>query len=184
MREPPFPYTLLKSVPLGRYRIDLAQLETPQGPSPYSVVRMRPFACCVASVDGRLALVRQYRYAVDSWQLELPAGGIDAGESPAEAARRELREETGYVASELVSLGMVYPSAGSTDEECHIFATRCGGESLAPVFDRGEQCELVLVDRAEAERLMDDGTIAYVPLYVAWMRLQRMGLLDDLFPYV
>ena len=182
MREPPFPYTLQKSVRLRRYTIDLAQLETPEGPSPYTIVRMRPFACCVASVDGRLALVRQYRYAVESWQLELPAGGIDAGESPEEAVRRELREETGYEATELISLGMVYPSAGSTDEECHIFAARCDGAHVKPSFDRGEQCELVLLERDEVERLLDDESFAYVPLFVAWLRLQHRGLLDQLFP--
>ena len=177
----PFPYTMLERHPLGRYEIELGQLSTPEGPSPYSIVRMRPFSCCLAFVGGELAMVRQYRYAVNSWQLELPAGGIELGETPRAAAVRELREETGLVPHEVTSLGMCYPSAGSTDEECHLFAMRCDGRRLARKLDRGEQTELVLLSRCEVERLMDEG-IAYAPLYVGWLQLERRGLLDELFP--
>ena len=177
----PFAYRELESHELGRYRIELGELATELGPSPYSIVHMKPFACCVAVIDGRLAMVRQFRYSVGAWQLELPAGGIEVGETPAQAAVRELREETGLVAGGLVDLGMVYPSVGSTDEECHIFATRCEGAPRVRRLDRGEQTELVLLDRAEVERMMDDGTLRYPALYVAWLRLARKGLLDDLF---
>ena len=182
MLDNPYPYSVVQSVPLRRYTVELGELATDEGPTPYTIVRMKPFACCVASIEGRLAMVRQYRYAVGSWQLELPAGGIEVGETPAEAALRELREETGLVADELLSLGMVYPSAGSTDEECHMFAARCTGERTALHLDRGEQCELVLLTREEVERMLYEGTTAYVPLYAAWMRLQHTGRLDELFP--
>lgn len=177
----PYAYREVESHDLGRYRIELGELATEAGPSPYSIVHMKPFACCVAVVDGRLAMVRQFRYSVGDWQLELPAGGIEAGETPAQAAVRELREETGLMAGELVELGMVYPSVGSTDEECHIFATRCQEGPRARHLDRGEQTELVLLDRQEVERLMDEGSLRYPALYVAWLRLARKGLLDDLF---
>lgn len=126
-------------------------------------------------------MVRQYRYSVRSWELELPAGGIEAGESPRDAAVRELREETGLVAHDVVSLGMTYPSVGSTDEECHLFAMRCDGARAERDLDRGEQTELVLLERGEVERMILDGSLRYPPLYVAWLRLDRQGLLDELF---
>lgn len=176
----PFDYRMISSQELGRYRIELGELATPEGPSPYSIVRMRGFSCCFVTVGGRLAMVRQYRHSVGSWQLELPAGGIEQGETPQEAAIRELAEEAGLVADELMDLGMVYPSVGSTDERCHIFAGRSTG-ACARHFDRGEQAELVLLSRQEVERMFDDGSAVYPALYVAWLKLERRGLLDELF---
>ena len=93
---------------------------------------------------------------------------------------RELREETGLVAREVFDLGMVYCSVGSTDEECHLFAMSCEKELVATNPDRGEQTELVLLTRKQIERMMDDGSLVYPPLYVAWVKLQRMGMLEEL----
>ena len=176
-----FPFTSLSRTRLGRYEIELAELDTPQGRSPYSIVHMRPFACCLAVVNHKLALVRQYRYAVDSWQLELPAGGVELGESPEAAALRELTEETGLVPSASFYLGMAYPSAGSTDEECHMVVALCDGSRTERQLDVGEQTELVMLSRSEVEQLLDSGSFAYMPLYVMWLKLERMGLLDCLF---
>lgn len=177
----PFAYTMLERKPVGRYQVELGQLETDDGPSPYSIVHMKPFSCCMAFVEGKLAMARQYRYSVNGWQLELPAGGIEPGESPQDAAVRELREETGLIARDTYSLGMVYCSVGSTDEECHIFAMRCEPQREKHSFDKGEQVELVLFSRAEMERMIDEGSLVYPPLYVAWLKLQRLGKLDELF---
>lgn len=176
----PFAYRMLNSHELGRYVIELGELSTPDGPSPYSIVHMRGFSCCFVTVEGKLAMVRQYRYSIGSWQLELPAGGIESGETPREAAARELAEEVGLVAEELIDLGMVYPSVGSTDERCHIFAGKSTG-TCPRGLDRGEQTELVLLSRDEVEKMMDDGSAVYPALYVAWLKLQRSGLLDELF---
>ena len=73
------------------------------------------------TADGDLVLVRQYRYAVGEFLWEMPAGHIDAGELPEEAARRELVEETGYYPGRLQKLLDFYPAPGFTDERMHLF---------------------------------------------------------------
>ena len=70
--------------------------------------------------DGRLILVRQYRYAVKESLWELVAGGLEKGETPRQAARRELMEEAGYHARTLKPLLEFYPSPGILSEKMHL----------------------------------------------------------------
>jgi len=71
--------------------------------------------------EQQIVLVRQYRYAVDRWLWELPAGSVDPGESPAAAAARECAEETGLMPSGMEQLGTFYPSPGFCDEAMIFF---------------------------------------------------------------
>ena len=84
-------------------------------------------AVCIVPVteDGQIILERQYRYPIDQVLTEIPAGKLDyAGEDPLEAAKRELREETGYHAVEWVYLGDFYPAAAYSDERIRVFLAR------------------------------------------------------------
>ena len=66
--------------------------------------------------SARVILVRQYRYAVDRWIWELPAGNVEPGEDPEAAARRECAEETGWTAQRVERIGDFYPTPGYCDE--------------------------------------------------------------------
>ncbi|MDO4537382.1 MAG: NUDIX hydrolase [Coriobacteriales bacterium] len=150
---------------------------------------MRPFACVLTvvhagSANARIVLVRQFRYAVGTWQLESPAGGIEDGEPAPQAAMRELKEECGLLVDELVSLGYTYPSGGSTSEVAHLFAARCKSEAVTHELDKGEQIEPVLVSRLQMEKLLsgDGSGFAHAPTAVAWLRLQARGILDAWMP--
>lgn len=175
----PYPYSCKRVDDLGRYAVEYGSLATPSGPSPYTILRMGRFAAALAVVPGevpRIVLAKQYRYAVDSWQIELPAGGMEVGETPEQAAVRELREEVGLVPEEVVDLGMVYTSGGSTTEEAHLVAVRCAPGSVPTQFDPGEQVERMLVTREEFEAMMLDDTFGQAAGYVAWYRFCARGI--------
>ena len=72
--------------------------------------------CVLAVVDGKIPLVKQYRYAFGKEMYELPAGKLETNENPYEAGLRELEEEVGLKAESLTSFGFIYPSPGYTNE--------------------------------------------------------------------
>ena len=94
------------------------QLEMIRHPGASAIL---PFLDDPTSPDPRVVLIRQFRHATDDFIYEVPAGRLDAGESPEECARRELAEETGYQASRLDRLTTIYTTPGFTDERIHLF---------------------------------------------------------------
>jgi ADP-ribose pyrophosphatase len=108
--------------------------------------------------DGRVLLVRQYRHATGGFLWELVAGGIDAGETPAGAARRELSEETGWVAGRLERLTSFFPTPGFLSEVMHVFrATKLRAGRARPEED--EALEVRAFRRAELERMLRRGEL-------------------------
>lgn len=71
--------------------------------------------------SGEVVLLRQYRYATGGWLLEVPAGTLNAGESPEQCAARELQEETGFRARDLQPLGWIWTTPGFTDERIWLY---------------------------------------------------------------
>jgi len=109
--------------------------------------------------DGKMVLVRQYRYATGRPLLEVPAGTLDPGESPDACALRELAEETGYQTKSLRRLCQFYCSPGWADEVLYAFVATdlVNGES-SPEED--EDLELVEVAPDDVQRLIAQGEIA------------------------
>ena len=95
------------------------ELEMVRHPGASAVI---PFLDDPAAADPRVVLIRQYRYAADGYLYEIPAGRLDPGETPAECALRELREETGYSARNVIPLTTFFTTPGFTDEKIHLFA--------------------------------------------------------------
>jgi ADP-ribose pyrophosphatase len=80
-----------------------------------------PFLSDPAGDDPTILLIRQFRHAAGRWLLEVPAGRLDAGESPEACAHRELREETGCSAQTLTPLVSIFTTPGFSDERIHLF---------------------------------------------------------------
>ncbi len=102
----------------------------------------RPDTVSIVALDTNLDiyLVRQYRYARGDYTVEIPAGTIDPGETPEEAAKRELREETGYDCADLIPLYTYWPAIGYSTEKMTIFLAR--GLRLAPL--EGDEYDICL----------------------------------------
>lgn len=129
-------------------------------PGIYGVVEFKNLAVGVVAIDdhGRVWMVGQYRYPLHRYSWEIPEGGCHPGETPEEAAHRELREETGLVASSLEPLCRVHLSNSVSDELAVIF--RATGLSEGPSSPEGsERLEVRKLEWAEAWELLQSGGI-------------------------
>jgi ADP-ribose pyrophosphatase len=121
----------------------------------------------------QVVMVRQFRHGIRDLTLEVPAGLIDPGDrAPAEAALRELREETGYGARDLILLGTVHPNPAIMNNHCHIFVARDVEPQGAPQWDSTEEMAVELVPLARVRELIVNGTISNALTLVAFHLLE------------
>jgi ADP-ribose pyrophosphatase len=111
--------------------------------------------------DGRVVLERQFRYPLAREFIEIPAGKLEPGENHLETAKRELLEETGYVAKDWRRLGLIHNAIGYSDEGIEIWVAR-GLELREPQLAEGEFLEVFTVPLAEAQAMARDGRITDV----------------------
>lgn len=111
--------------------------------------------------DGRVVLIRQWRQGSQQEELEIPGGIIDPGETPQEAGARELREETGFQAGEMIHLGQVNPNPALFNNTCHTFLAR-GCRPDGPLrLDDSERIEVVTMPVASLPGLVAEGRIRH-----------------------
>jgi ADP-ribose pyrophosphatase len=150
----------------------------PDGSSATREYVVHPGAVAVVPVldDGRVVMVRQFRYPLGQVLLEFPAGKIDSGEPPSVCARRELREETGYTARQWARACHIHNAAAYSTEGIEIwFAT--GLESGPQALDTGEFLEVVALTEQELDSLAQAGQLTDVKTLIGlqWLRQWRRG---------
>lgn len=148
------------------FDVERLQVRLPNGhTSVRDVVRHRGAAAVVAlTTSGKIALVRQYRTSLGRVTVEIPAGKLDPGEDPLECAKRELKEETGFVAGRIAYLTTIATSCGFADELIHIYlATQLLFEGARPDDDEFLNVDLVpvgeLVDAVLDGKIEDAKTV-------------------------
>lgn len=127
--------------------------------------------------DDQVLINREYRIGINAEAYALPAGLIDAGETPLQAAKRELEEETGYIAQSLTPLCAVRSSEGMTDEVVHLFLASVDRDKhAAKHFDQDEFVTSEFVPLNEVLEAVKDGRIASaqsvsaISYYMAFVR--------------
>ena len=124
--------------------------------------------------DGRVTLVRQYRYAVDALVWELPAGRIDPGETPDQGVRRELEEEVGLRPRFLEPLLTFWTTPGFCDEVMHLFRAT-GLERVPARPEADERIEAALFTLPELDRMIRRGDVREGKTLVALLMELRRG---------
>ena len=149
-------------------------IELPNGNITMREVVRHPGGVCVAAVDeaGVVTLVRQYRYPFAAHLLELPAGKLEPGEDPLEAARRELSEETGLEADTWTELGALYTSPGFSTETLYLYlATGLHRGQAHP--DPNEFLDVVTMPLGELLRRIDAGEVRDAKTVAGALRAER-----------
>lgn len=111
--------------------------------------------------EDRVVCVRQFRFGTAAVELEIPAGIVDPGETPEQAAKRELSEETGYSAAQWRPLGSVAANPAYQDNFCHHWLATGAALTGSPSLDAGEDIGVELVPVGAVPRLVAEGEIRH-----------------------
>lgn len=151
-------------------RLDVLEIEMENGvQSMRECIRHRGAVAvfCILP-DGQVILVRQFRKASEADFEEVVAGLLDEGETPEEAVRRELLEETGYEAADVHFLAEVFSSPGYTNEKIRLFFAELKGERGEQSPDDDEVLEILQMPLTEFERRVHAGEVNDCKTIAAW----------------
>ena len=167
------PWELVRTEPLADLRIARARTDLLRHPRTGKVLdrtvlevpawvnvvaRTTP---CETWPEGRLVVVRQYRFGSSAMSVEVPGGVVDPGEDHGEAARRELREETGHTAERWTYLGSVEPNPAFLTNRCHHWLAEGCARTHDLDLDEGEDIAVEFVPWPDVAARVHDGTLCH-----------------------
>lgn len=144
-----------------RLRLSIASVELPDGSRFEQYVMRMPRAAMMVVLNDHadaVLMMWRHRFIIGRWVWELPGGYVEAGESPAESAAREVEEETGWRPRDVRKLVSLQPTVGSADAENVLFMSR-GAEYVGAPIDINEAARVDWVPLAEARERIASGEI-------------------------
>ena len=174
----PWPY--LRSKPSQSFRVFSIRTDTVISPRTgnehdfYVIESMDWVNIIPLTVDHQVVMVRQYRHGSRDVTLEIPGGLVDPGETPETAAARELLEETGYRAEEVVKIGAANPNPAIFNNRCYTFLARNVTKVREPMPDQTEDIETALIPLSDIPEFIRTGKIDHAIVVAAfcWYFLQ------------
>jgi ADP-ribose pyrophosphatase len=160
-------WNLVKSEELNSYKVFSTRKDISLSPvtgkdHDFYVIEAPDWVNVVAvTPDGQIILIKQYRHGVQSVTLEIPGGMVDPGESPLQAAKRELLEETGYFSDEWTCIGKVHPNPAIQDNTCYTFLAKNAKKIQKPNFEGTEDIISLLVPASSIPNLVAEGKITH-----------------------
>jgi len=144
-----------------RLWIEQRNVVLPNGLERQKVIVHPSNAVAILPIEGtRCKLIRQYRYAIDDYIFEAPAGALESGEDPLQAAGRELIEETGFTAQTIEPRGFIITTPGYTDEKIYLYEAHGLTPSQEFVKDDDEVIEVVDIPVRDLNTMIREGTLA------------------------
>jgi 8-oxo-dGTP pyrophosphatase MutT (NUDIX family) len=170
----------LGSEPIGDYRIFRSRKDTRRSPRTGKVhhffVLESPDWVNVIPLtpDGKVVMVRQFRHGRETISLEIPSGLVDAEDnSPAETARRELLEETGYQVEQLIPIGMVDPNPAFLNNRCHTYLALGARQAGPPQLDGSEDIAIEEIPLEQIPELIRTGRICHALVVAAFYHYEN-----------
>jgi ADP-ribose pyrophosphatase len=137
----------------------------------------RSVAILPITESGNVILEKHFRYVMRTELLEMPAGWVEMGEKPIQAARRELKEETGFTTSRITELGSMIPSSGYSNEHLFLFLAKVYESSKSyQALEKGEEISLVSFSKERVLKMIKDGEIIDPMTICAVFRALLRGL--------
>ncbi len=172
----PKPWKVISTIRDKSYRVFALRKDTALSPRTgkthdFFVLESSPWVNVIPLTDdNQVVMVRQYRHGTGEVTLEIPGGLVEREDTPEHAAWRELAEETGYGAEEMIPLGFVYPNPAIQNNKCFTFLAKNAMQVGEQEQDGGEDIEILLKPLSEIPRLIREGEITHSLVVVAFYR--------------
>ncbi len=167
-------WNVIKSENVNSYKVfstrkDMSLSPTTGEEHDFYVVEVPDWVNVVAiTPDDKIILIKQYRHGIRSITLEIPGGIVDSGESPLEAGKRELLEETGYNSDEWVCIGKINPNPAIQNNTCYTFLASNARKVQVPSFEGTEDIALLVTPTNKITNFVAGGKITHALVVVAF----------------
>lgn len=157
------------------FSVHVDDIELPDGSKSFREIVEHSGGVCVAALtdEDELFFVRQFRYPYKKVLLELPAGKLEKGENPLDAGKRELQEECGVTAGEIISMGTVYPTVAYCSEIIYLYAAK-NLTATKQNLDEGEFLDVEKIKLSDALNMVMNGEISDSKTAVLILKLAKL----------